>query len=624
MRAHVAISALAVVSVMVTLTLTGPNLPAASADSGWPIRDSVAATPEPGGDLQVRGSGWGHGVGMSQYGARAQATAGRSYGQILAHYYPGTSLGARSTGDPDSTAGAPISVGLVTAAVSVQVRALDGPVQWLRCEDACRSLPELRQSQGEAFTVIPRTDGGFTVQRGPGGEVVVPGGSGVVLVADHDGTTVEGPNPNTPDRRAEYRRGRMEFHVRSLGSTTRLAAVQRVPSVEDYLLGLAEMPSSWPSAALRSQAVAGRNYALRAIARTLRADCRCHLLASPADQAYVGYRKESETRWVRAVQETAGRVVLDANGQLAQTFYSSSHGGRSEAIEDSWAFGSVAVPYLRSVDDPWSVAEAAQNPRASWSATLPADRLQTLVSSELVSITRVQILDRTPGGTPRTLRLTGSDGSGNQVRIDWPSGGKPAGARLRAAYGGSVLPSQQLSSVEVVSTVPFTDIVGSGHERSIAFAYEAGITKGVSSTRYAPAQGVTREQMASFLGRTFDLPAGAEVTFGDVEPGSTHASAIGSLAAAGITQGCAPGRFCPREPVSREQMASFLSRALGLTPAGEPHFRDVAAGSTHADAVAALAEAGLTAGCTAELYCPREVVTRGQMATFLHRAVRSR
>ena len=624
MRAHVALSAVTAVTVAVLLALAGLNVPSASADDGWPIRAGVAATPEPGGDLQVRGSGWGHGVGMSQYGARAQAEAGRSEAQILGHYYPGTSLGTRPTDDPDTAAGAPIYVGLVNAAPSVRLRALDGPVSWMRCEGACSSLPDLDQPQGAEFTVTPRADGGFTVQRAPGVEVVVPGGSGVVLVADHDGTAVEGPNPNTPDRRTEYRRGRMEFQVRSVGSSTRLIAAQRVPTVEDYLLGLAEMPSSWPSAALRSQAVAGRNYALLAVAGNRRADCRCHLLASPADQAYVGYRKESEHRWVRAVQDTAGRVVLDAHGDLASTYYSSSHGGRSEAIEDSWAFGSGAVPYLRSVDDPWSVAEAAQNPRAAWSAILPADRLQSLVSRELLSVSRVQILDRTAGGTPRTLRFTGSDSSGNEVRLDWPSGGKPAGARLRAAYGGSLLPSQQLSSVGVVSSVPFTDIGGSGHDLAIRFAYEAGITMGVSSTRFAPVQAVTREQMASFLGRTFELPPGSDAAFQDVQPGSTHARAIGSLAAAGITEGCAPGRFCPRDPVSREQMASFLSRALGLTPTQGSRFRDISTGSTHGGAVAALAEADITAGCATDLYCPRDVVTRGQMATFLHRAVRSR
>ena len=94
--------------------------------------------------------------------------------------------------------------------------------------------------------------------------------------------------------------------------------------------------------------------------------------------------------------------------------------------------------------------------------------------------------------------------------------------------------------------------------------------------------------------------------------------AISSVAAAGITQGCDVDRYCPNDPVTREQMASFLVRAF-LFPAGEDLFTDDE-DSVHEADINALATRGVTLGCAPKLYCPQEVVTRQQMAAFLFRA----
>ncbi len=114
----------------------------------------------------------------------------------------------------------------------------------------------------------------------------------------------------------------------------------------------------------------------------------------------------------------------------------------------------------------------------------------------------------------------------------------------------------------------FTDDDDSIHLRAIEAIAAEGITKGCNppaNTRYCPSATVTREQMASFLVRALDLPAGT-TTFTDTAD-SIHASDIAALATAGITKGCNPptnDRFCPQNPVTREQMASFLTRALKL------------------------------------------------------------
>ena len=119
------------------------------------------------------------------------------------------------------------------------------------------------------------------------------------------------------------------------------------------------------------------------------------------------------------------------------------------------------------------------------------------------------------------------------------------------------------------------------------------------------------------------LPAGAVLppggTFTD-DDASEHESAIDVLASRGITKGCAPDLYCPDRPVTRAEMATFLVRVLELEPAGSAGFDDIST-SEHAAAIDALAASGITKGCSDTSFCPHHVVTRGQMASFLIRAL---
>ena len=121
------------------------------------------------------------------------------------------------------------------------------------------------------------------------------------------------------------------------------------------------------------------------------------------------------------------------------------------------------------------------------------------------------------------------------------------------------------------------------------------------------------------------VPAAVDNWFRDIHD-STHVEQIRRIAAAGITRGCNPPAndlFCPKDPVTREQMASFLERALGL-PAGDPdQFVDVDPTDTHAADIDALGSAGITRGCNPpanDRFCPKDLVTREQMASLLDRA----
>lgn len=164
----------------------------------------------------------------------------------------------------------------------------------------------------------------------------------------------------------------------------------------------------------------------------------------------------------------------------------------------------------------------------------------------------------------------------------------------------------------------FVDDDGSVHEPDINAIAAIGITAGCGPSLYCPNSSVTRAEMATFLTRGLELMPIDSGPFGDISS-SIHARNINAIAAAGITQGCTPTAFCPNQAVTREEMASFLARALELPAGSGSPFSDVTGGA-HAADIAAIATAGITTGCAPSLYCPFSPVTRAQMATFLARA----
>ncbi|MCH7846613.1 MAG: S-layer homology domain-containing protein [Acidobacteria bacterium] len=189
------------------------------------------------------------------------------------------------------------------------------------------------------------------------------------------------------------------------------------------------------------------------------------------------------------------------------------------------------------------------------------------------------------------------------------------------------------AAVPVHATPPdaagaFIDDDGSVHEPNINAIKAAGITKGCNppaNTLFCPTRSLTRAELASLFVRAFELPPAPSSGFQDIA-GSVHKKNIDALAAAGITKGCNPPAntlFCPNLVTTRAEMASFLARVLGLPPAPDQPFIDVA-GTIHRVNIAALAFAGITKGCnppTNDLYCPGESVSREQIASFVTRAL---
>ena len=162
------------------------------------------------------------------------------------------------------------------------------------------------------------------------------------------------------------------------------------------------------------------------------------------------------------------------------------------------------------------------------------------------------------------------------------------------------------------------------HKPAIDSLHADGILDGTEcgSRSFCPEQGIIRWQMAVWLVRVVDgsVPVTANSPFNDVSDTEWWAPHVGRLSELGITQGCASGKFCPHDYVTRAQMASFLVRAFDLHTRAPIEFSDVPSGHTHASGIATLAAGKVTVGCGEERFCPDRVTSRAQMATFLYRA----
>ena len=252
----------------------------------------------------IDGRGWGHGIGMSQYGARGFAQAGWSYQRILAHYYRGTEL--------QIVPARPVRVLLAEKRPAVTISS-SKPFRVIDARGKTRRLRPGKQRVMAAKLARLRLPLRFA-----------PGGAPLLL----DGNAY---------------RGTLIMHRRA----GKLAIVNRLP-LDRYLRGVVpwEMPDDWHPQALRAQAVVARSYALA----TLKPGTLFDLYADTRSQVYGGIRAEAVST-NRAIGATAGRVLF-WSGRVATTFYHSTSGGRTVAIGEAWP-RSTPVPYLVSVTDPY-------------------------------------------------------------------------------------------------------------------------------------------------------------------------------------------------------------------------------------------------------------------------------
>jgi stage II sporulation protein D len=287
----------------------------------------------------VKGAGFGHGTGMSQYGAKGYAEHGFGYQAILAHYYTGTTLGTT----PDQT-------------VRVLLRPSVRSVSFSGAGSACGT--GLKPGK----TYVAKRKGSGVLLRSKKGRLIARCGG---LLSATGSPTVNVIGKGT------YR-GALE--VRASDTSGTLNAVDAV-GLEDYVRGVVsrESPASWPAEALKAQAVAARSYVISTVFRGSGFD----VYDDTRSQVYGGVAAET-AKTDQAVAATALQVVL-YNGKVAQTFFFSTSGGHTENNEfSSLGFGQPAVPYLRGVDDPYEAT--AGSPYEHWKRKFSLRRMNSALS----------------------------------------------------------------------------------------------------------------------------------------------------------------------------------------------------------------------------------------------------
>ncbi len=432
------------------------------------VPGTAAADPPDEPTFTFSGGGYGHGTGMSQYGAQGQALEGRSWQQILGAYFTGVSFAELR---PDPLSGqigdeGPVWVGLEQNLTHQDIRV------W----PLAGTPHAVTVTRGaERADVFPGPNNIMTFQFTPDGCLFSVGATSwpagpCNFDLEWDGwsdsptvaldTTVVDADPSC-DRSGErcYSRGTLLIRPNAAAGdpVTGFHLVARV-DMEHYLYGLLEVPYSWHPEALAAQAVAGRSYAANKQAlrgspeeSALRQElCWCQLYDSTVDQHYAGWGRGT-AEWLAAVDSTAGTVLYHAEvaappfhprpGEpiAVPTYYSSSTFGHTE--DSGVAFGSAFTPgYLVGVPDPWSLSPPAGNPLGTWEEEFTASQLAARVGlDELEDVTIISWLRE---GTQHQSAL--------QVTFSGTDNGAPASVtryarHLRTQLG---LYSMQITSVE--------------------------------------------------------------------------------------------------------------------------------------------------------------------------------
>jgi stage II sporulation protein D len=330
----------------------------------------------------IRGAGFGHGVGMSQYGAYGFALNGMTYDAILGHYYTGTELG---TTDPAQPVRVLLQANRGTASFSGAVRAgsrtlRPGRTYFVRRRGGAQvDLLSSRWRRIATFAAPLQVSGDGAVRLG---------GSGTY-------------------------RGMLEFRPGVFGGVN---AINAVP-LDEYVAGVIsrESPASWPLEALKAQAVAARTYAIT----NSKAGVGFDHYPDTRSQVYGGVAAETAST-DEAVEATSGEVVT-YEGEPVTTYFFSTSGGQTEDVENT-SLGDEPVPWLKSVEDPYDDV----SPKHRWG---PIRMTMAAAQAELAGLVKgglkgVKVIER--GSSPR---IVAADvvGTRGRTRVD--------GATLRARFG---------------------------------------------------------------------------------------------------------------------------------------------------------------------------------------------
>jgi len=349
----------------------------------------AAAAPAHGASrLIVRGGGFGHGIGMSQYGALGFAQHGRDHAFILGHYYKGTRV--------------------ATLTRPRRVRVLLQSAARISFSGAA-NLPGARELDPDMTYHATRARRGGVTLRSASGDLVGRYRSPLTVTGSPAAIKLLGRSGNATSN-GSYR-GNLQIRPSSLGG---LNAINQV-DLEDYVRGVVagESPPNWPAEALRAQAVAARTYAIT----TSKGGAGFDQYADTRSQVYNGISGERATTNA-AVDATRGRVVT-YKAKPVVTFFFSNESGSTENIENAFV-GAPRKPWLKSVEDPYDEL----SPHHDWVVQLSlAEARRRLGGLVKGSLRRIRVLKR--GRSPRVVRarIVGTRGTSHTT-------GPVLGARL--------------------------------------------------------------------------------------------------------------------------------------------------------------------------------------------------
>jgi stage II sporulation protein D len=344
------------------------------------------------------GRGWGHGVGMSQYGARGRALAGQTSATILAHYYPKTTLGQA---DPATIVRVLVLSGF--AATAARPLTITGRLGTWTVDGVSGTFPA-----DARVTLAPTSSAGTTWTL----RVLSKANAQLAAKTITAGAVMVRPAASSTDLELTTKGGTYDLYRGSLHALLKSTAsvVDHVP-VDLYVRGVVplEMPAGWPSEALKAQAVAARSYALYRVHTTGSFD----LYDDTRSQVYRGRRGEVAATNA-AIAATSGTVVL-SGGKPANTLFHSSDGGWTENNENVFvsstgAIVAGAVSYLRGSSDraPDGRSYDQTSPYATWrTATYSIAALSAIFAKD----------SRTAVGTIASLDLSRTGVSGRLIGV---------------------------------------------------------------------------------------------------------------------------------------------------------------------------------------------------------------
>ena len=680
-----------------------------------------------------QGSGWGHGVGLSQYGTKGLTELGASFcsntsscssNEVVSYYFQGTSvkqLSEISLSSPDiATNNNALWVGLARNARSINLTTLpsSSPPTLFICQD---NLPQVAGVQaflssrgfdpgtvdgafgertanalknyqasvgiGQSGTINDETlnkiksdatsDGPCESDFGPlkiaGGATIniiysngncyftghpllskVPASCNIGISWSDGGRIRVGPR--------EHKHGILKLRNKNVSSGFH---VSLAVNIEKYLYGLAEMPSHWNVKALEAQALVGRSYAVfqylkqnipsektdtdAGLSSSRKDYCWCHIGSTASSQYYYGYLKEiAGPNWVQAVNNTSGKVITYDGGYtqstVIQAFYSSSTGGKTN--DNVVGFGSATPwPYLKTVDDPWSVDNRVGNPKAAWSYDFSSYQLSKNIlcgdTPCFDAVTDIYVSSVSESGAALQVTMKGfKNGSAKTVTKSGRNIKSQLGFTSHYFKTSSQSDISNLSIGPITANSSTTTAVENSSSSTgdtpqyatsssgLNYLSKAGLLNVCNETSSAcQAKTISREEAAAVVTVVGGVSLDAPNAYSDDDQ-SLYQQATNALSYYGM-QVCfgSPFQIQPSETVSRDELACLLVKSIraGATEnlsGSIDKFSDEGA-SKWTNEINVLAANDVIPACSdlSDKFCPSRKITIGEVSYIVNRLV---